>query len=82
MAKSTEQEKGKNTYREVRNRWWIWTIVAVVIFFVLLLIFGKTSILMTDEDQPTTMDPAPMNNVGEDADDDQTLKEEQEYDPE
>lgn len=82
MAKSTEQEKGKNTYRDVRNRWWIWTIVAVVIFFVLLIIFGKTSILMTDGDQPTTMDPAPMNNVGEDADDDRTLKEEQEYDPE
>lgn len=81
MAKSTEQESGKNKFRDVRNRWWIWTIVVVAVLFVLLMVFGKTSILVADEDQPTTMDPAPMNNVGEDADDDTTLKEEQDYDP-
>lgn len=82
MAQSTEQEKGKNKFKDIRNRWWIWSIVAVVIIFVLLMIFGKTSIITADEDQPTTMDPAPMNNVGEDEDDDRTLKEEQDYNPE
>lgn len=53
--------------------------VVVGLVTVLLLVFGNTSILVADEDQPTTMDPGPMN-LGDD--EDKTLKEEQEYDPE
>ncbi len=81
MAQSNQNNPQKNEFKEKRNRWWIWTIVGVAIVFILLMVFGKTSILVADDQQPTTMDPAPMNNVGEDEDDDKTLKEEQDYDP-
>jgi flagellar basal body-associated protein FliL len=77
MERSNEPEK--NDYKDKKSKWWIWTLVVVGLVTVLLLVFGNTSILVADEDQPTTMDPGPMN-LGDD--EDKTLKEEQEYDPE
>ncbi len=77
MERSNEPEK--NDYMEKKSKWWIWTLVVVGLVTVLLLVFGKTSILVADEDQSK-----PLNRGSMDLGDDEgkTLKEQQEYDPE
>lgn len=60
----SNNDNSRNEYKDNRNRWWIWTLVAVGIIFVLLMVFGKTSSIVADDSQPTNMDPV-MNNVGD-----------------
>lgn len=58
----SKKDNNKNEFKEKGDRWWIWTLVIVGIVFVLLMVFGKTSSVVADDNQPTNMDPV-MNNV-------------------
>lgn len=59
MAGTTDNNT--NEFKKKNNNWWIWTIVVVVVVFILLMVLGKRSIITSDGDTPTTMDPAPMD---------------------
>ncbi len=61
----SKNDNSRNEFKEKRDRWWIWVLVVVGILFVLLMVFGKTSSIVADDNQPTNMDPV-MNNVGDD----------------
>ncbi len=55
MADSGRDKKDKNEFKDTRNRWWIWTAVAIVIFIILLFVFNRKSIVVADEDTPTAV---------------------------
>lgn len=54
MANSGKNNNDKNEFKDTRNRWWIWTAVAVVILIILLFVFNRKSIVVADDATPTT----------------------------
>lgn len=55
MADSNKDNREKNEFKDTRNRWWIWTAVAIVIFIILLLVFNRKSTVVADDATPTTV---------------------------
>lgn len=68
MARSDAENKEKNEYRTTTRKWVIGTVIAVVVFIILLLVFNRRSDVVSDGDQPTglEMDSASLFSTDED----------------